>query len=84
MSERLTQVTIVEKSVHELLPAEATYEQASQTWYMGCPAEDCGVANLSGHHVSYDEEAKSLTVSPSILCGCGAHYFVEQNQIRWV
>lgn len=83
--DRLTQVTIVEKSVHKLLPGEATYEQATQGWYVGCPSENCGVANLRGHHVTYDELSGMLTVSPSILCyGCNAHYFIEQNKIRWV
>lgn len=83
MSEQLTQFTIVEKEVHKLLPGEATYAVAHQTWFMGCPSDDCGVGSLAGHDVTYDEQAKVLTASPSILCGCGAHYFIEQNHIRW-
>ena len=83
MAERLTQITLVEKEVHKLLPGEATYASKHQTWFIGCPSDDCGVGNLAGHDVAYDEQAKLLTVSPSILCGCGAHYFVERNQIRW-
>lgn len=81
---RLAQITLVEKSVHHLSPGEATFEQAAQTWYVGCPGENCGVSNLRGHQVTYNEAEKMLTVSPSILCyGCGAHYFIEHNQIRW-
>lgn len=85
MADQITQITIVEKSVHELLPGEATHEIATGNWYLGCPGEQCGVSNLGGHTVTYNEQAKVLTVSPSILCyGCGSHYFVEQNKIRWV
>lgn len=84
MSERLSQIMIVEKSVHKLSPGEATFEQASQTWYIGCPGGHRGAGSLAGHDVTYDEVAQLLTVSPSILCGCGAHYFIERNQIRWV
>ncbi len=84
MYERLTQITIVDKELHELRPGEVTHDKDHQTWFIGCPANNCGVGSLAGHTVTYDEEAKLLTVSPSILCGCGAHYFVECNQIRWV
>ncbi len=84
MSERLTQITLVEKEVHKLLSGEATYSEMHHAWLLGCPSSDCGVGNLAGHDVTYDEVAKQLTVSPSILCGCGAHYFVKQNQIQWV
>lgn len=83
MAERLAQITLVEKEVHKLLPGEATYAAKHQTWFIGCPGENEGIGSLAGHDVTYDEQAKSLTVSPSILCGCGAHYFVERNQIRW-
>ena len=85
MAEKLTQITIVEKPIHQLLPGEVTFEHASCAWYIGCPAATHeGAGNLSGHQTAYDEQAKVLTVSPSILCGCGAHYFVEHNKIRWV
>lgn len=83
MSERLTQITVVSKGVHQLLPGEASYIKEHHTWYLGCPAPHCGVANLANHDVTYDEQSHLLTVSPSILCGCGAHYFIEHNQIRW-
>jgi hypothetical protein len=81
--ERLTQVTLVEKEIHNLLPGEATYNEGRQAWFIGCPSPDCGIGNLADHSVTYDEATRLLTVSPSILCGCGAHYFVENNQIRW-
>lgn len=85
MSERLTEITLVEKPVHKLLPGEVTHDTDTQNWYIGCPSEGCGIGNLGAHEVSYDEAEKLLTVSPSILChGCGAHYFVEHNAIRWV
>ncbi len=84
MSEQLTQIALVEKEVHKLLPGEVTYASRHQTWFIGCPSDDCGVGSLAGHEVTYDEQAKLLTVSPSILCGCGAHYFVVGNRIRWV
>ena len=85
--ERITQVTIVDKEVHKLLPGEATYSQMHHGWLVGCPSNSGNagdINNLAGHHVAYDEVAKALTVWPSILCGCGAHYFIEHNQIRWV
>ena len=78
---RLTQVTIVDKAIHELQPAEMTYSVERQAWFIGCPSEDCGVGNLAAHEVTEQDDV--ITVSPSILCGCGAHYFVEQNKIRW-
>ncbi len=81
--ERLTQISIVEKAIHKLLPAEATYSTERQAWFVGCPGENCGIGNLANHEATYDETTKQLTVSPSILCGCGAHYFIERNQIRW-
>ena len=84
MSERLTQITIVEKAIHKLLPGEATCSIERQAWFVGCPSENCGIGNLANHQASYDEATKILTVSPSILCGCGAHYFIVNNQIRWV
>lgn len=82
-SERVTHITLVDKAVHTLLPGEATYEKSAHAWYIGCPSDNCGQGNLGGHTVTYDGQAKLLSVSPSILCGCGAHYFVEHNQIRW-
>jgi hypothetical protein len=84
MSERLTQVTVVTKSVHTLRAGEMTHEtraDQSQCWYIGCPQCSPGVGNLGFHTVTEDEQG--ITVSPSILCGCGAHYFIERNQIRW-
>jgi hypothetical protein len=84
VSERITQITIVKKSVHQLLPGEATFEQATGAWYVGCPAGHRGAGNLGGHDVRFDEATGMLTVSPSILCGCGAHYFIEENRVRWV
>ncbi len=84
MPERLMQVTIVEKPIHKLLPGEVTFEQASHAWYIGCPsATHKGAGSLAGHQTTFDEQAELLTVSPSILCGCGAHYFIVQNRIRW-
>ena len=84
MSEQLTHITIVKKEPHKLLPGEVTWHaQVSQRlgcWYIGCPK--ChGLGNLGGHTVV--ERDTGITVSPSILCGCGAHYFIEQNKIRW-
>lgn len=84
MSERIERVTVVEKLVHKLAPGEATFEEATKTWYVGCPGERCGIANLGNHTVSYDAVAREITVVPSILCySCGSHYFIERNAIRW-
>jgi hypothetical protein len=74
---------LVEKSVYQLLPGEVTYDKVAHAWYIGCPSGNCGIGNLGGHDITHDEVAGDFTVSPSILCGCGAHYFVEHNQIRW-
>jgi hypothetical protein len=83
MAERLMQITVVDKQeIHKLLPGEMTLYALNHCWYIGCPSENCGAGNLGGHTVIQDENG--ITVSPSILCGCGAHYFVEHNQIRWV
>jgi hypothetical protein len=82
MSERLTQITFVEKEPHKLLPGEVTYASKHQTWFIGCPGCE-GLGSLAGHEVTYKATGE-LTASPSILCDCGAHYFVERNQIRWV
>jgi len=84
MPERLTQITIVDKEIHKLSPGEATYDEGNKIWFLGCPSENCGVNNLASHQIVYDEQTNLLTVSPSILCGCGAHYFVEHNKIKWV
>lgn len=81
MSERLTQVTIVDKEIHKLQPGEMT-QDTSGNWLIGCPGPGCGgVGNLSNHMVT--ESNGIITVSPSLLCGCGAHYFIENNKIRW-
>ena len=85
MSERLTQVTLVDKDILELLPGEMTCDARRQYWFIGCPSckEPGGLPSGStGHTVT--ESDGLVTVSPSILCKCGAHYFVERNQIRWV
>lgn len=81
MTERLTHITLVEKGVHQLLPGEITQHPQSKCWYVGCPG--ChSAANLGNHTVT--ESNGIVTVSPSILCyGCNAHYFIENNQIRW-
>lgn len=81
MSEQLTHITFVKKEIHELQHGEiAQRDGYSDWWFLGCPSCD-GVDNLGDHHVTQNEQG--ITVSPSILCGCGAHYFVEQNKIRW-
>jgi hypothetical protein len=80
MSQRLTHITITNKEIHKLLPGEAAYNNRCDGWFIGCPG--CtGKGNLTGHAVIYID--KLLTVSPSVLCSCGAHYFIEHNQIRW-
>lgn len=81
--DRLTQIMLVEKEVHKLLPGEATYSEMHHAWLVGCPLTKHDINNLANHDVTYDDQTKMLTVSPSILCGCGAHYFIEHNQIRW-
>jgi hypothetical protein len=80
MSERLTQVTIVDKDLLELLPGEMTCDAGRKYWFIGCPT--CkGPGALAKHTVT--EHDGLITVSPSILCGCGAHYFIRQNKIEW-
>lgn len=78
-----THITIVEKGVHELQPGEMTLYPVNHCWYIGCPNFDCGGAGFLREH-TVTQNGSDLTVSPSILCGCGAHYFVEHNQIRYV
>jgi uncharacterized protein DUF6527 len=83
MSEQITQVTIVDKDILELLPGEVTDDGKRRSWFVGCPrCKEPGA--LAKHQSTYDEGAGLLTISPSILCRCGAHYFIERNQIRWV
>jgi hypothetical protein len=73
-------IAIVEKPIHLLQPGEMT--QYSNHWYIGCPGEGClGIGNLSNHGVSVLDGV--VTITPSVLCSCGAHYFVENNAIRW-
>lgn len=82
MEERLTQITLVEKGVHELQPGEMTLHPINDCWYIGCPGTCAGAGNLCGHTIV--RIGTDMSVSPSILCmSCGAHYFVEQSQIRW-
>jgi hypothetical protein len=76
----------MDKEIHKLLPGEVSFDKRSQAWFIGCPSNsgiDGDIGNLAAHDVTYDDAAKVITVSPSILCSCGAHYFVEHNQIRW-
>lgn len=80
MTERLTQITIVDKAIHELCPGEIVWQATRRCWFIGCPG--CtGAGNLAGHTTTVT--GGFITVSPSILCGCGAHYFVRQNKIEW-
>ena len=80
MAGRLTEITVVDKGVHELQQGEMTLYSINHCWYIGCPG--CkGFGNLGNHTVT--ESNGIITVSPSILCGCGAHYFIEDNKIRW-
>lgn len=76
-----TQITLVEKDIIELLPGEMTSDASKKYWYVGCPkCKEPGA--LSGHTVT--EVDGLVTVSPSLLCSCSAHYFIEHNQIRWL
>lgn len=81
--QRLDHVTIAEdKDLISLAPGEMTSAPSRYSWFICCPqCKGCG--NLGGHTIQKHEDG-TLTVSPSILCGCGAHYFVERNRIRWV
>lgn len=81
-SQRLTQITLDEsKDLLHLAPGEMTCDAARRVWFIGCP--QChGAGSLQNHTVNAANGV--ITVSPSILCGCGAHYFVESNAIRWV
>lgn len=80
MTGQLTQVTIVNKAIWKLQHGEMAYDDNQQQWFLGCPSCE-GVANLGGHTVTRSNDL--VTVSPSILCSCGAHYFVDRNLIRW-
>lgn len=86
--DRLTEITVVDKEPHKLLSGEMARFAKNQYWYIGCPNPECskdpvlhGVSNIGGHTVTKSNGV--ITVWPSILCGCGAHYFIEHNQIRW-
>ena len=81
--ERLTHVTIVDKDILDLLPGEMTSDANKKYWFLGCPlCKEPGA--LAGHGIVVQPDTDDITVSPSILCKCGAHYYVEHNQIRWV
>ncbi len=87
--ERLIQITIVDKDILDLAPGEMTCDARRKYWFIGCPLckEPGGLPSGSTGHVvihhRVTEENDTITVSPSILCKCGAHYFIENNQIRW-
>lgn len=80
MTEKLTEITLVDKDILELLPSEMTCDVKRQYWFIGCPlCKEPG--SLSDHRITENEQG--ITISPSLLCSCGAHYFVERNRIRW-
>jgi hypothetical protein len=90
MSERLTQVTVIQdkRSLGNYRPGEIGQPfQQESTWYIACP-ECGGRGSLANHQITENDDA-TLTISPSLLCygstmnKCSAHYFVERNQIRW-
>jgi len=79
-TDKLTEFVIVDKQPHELLPGEMALYIQDNHWYIGCP-QCYGLGTLAGHAVT--KSGDTITVSPSVLCGCGAHYFIENNKIRW-
>lgn len=80
--QRLQRITIVDKDLLDLAPGEVTCDATRRYWFIGCPqCKQPGA--LSGHQVAESIEGKEITVHPSILCSCGAHYWVVANEIRW-
>ncbi len=89
--DRLTQVTVIrdDRSLMAYKPGEVGRPFPTETtWYIACPA--CGgKASLINHEVTENADG-TITLSPSLRCfgsiatPCAAHYFVENNQIRWI
>lgn len=78
--QRLTQITVVDKDLVDLLPGEMTCDASRKYWYIGCPqCKEPG--SLSDHHITENEQG--VTVSPSLVCSCSAHFFVRQSKIEW-
>lgn len=55
-------------------------------WWTCCPG--CGrSALLASHEVTFDhddERGQVVTIAPSCVCKCGAHWWVERSEVRRV
>lgn len=91
MAERLTEIAVIRdnRSFGDYKPGEMgkPFQKEPDTWYMCCPG--CGLrAGLPDHGITENSDG-TVTISPSLVCPhvdtgkCTAHYFVEQNKIRW-
>jgi hypothetical protein len=51
--------------------------------YLGCPK--CGTVMALDHDVEVSGEAnEKVTIKPSVICTCNAHFLVTDGKIRWV
>lgn len=87
--DRCNEITVVDKDILGLQPGEITCDAQRKYWFIGCP--ECGVPGGLKHAVDPPGSSRhevlvsdlGITVQPSILCSCGAHYFIEDSKIRW-
>lgn len=50
-------------------------------WEMSCPY--CGHVSVLDHTVTVDADG-GVTIQPSVICECGAHFVVENGEARAV
>lgn len=75
-------------SLHETVPeGETTYAavvklDGSATILFVCPR--CGEAGHCVDHESTVDDSGRLTIRPSLVCGCGGHYWLTDGVLREV
>lgn len=62
------------------LPGAVIRDESGNFWTR-CP--QCLEASPLYHQVTYHED-HTVTVVPSIVCGCGAHFLIERSVVRFV
>lgn len=79
--------TIVIVSLDAWPPTErgSACKDENGLWWVCCPG--CGLVSVASRHTITEHADGTVSFSPSLLCpkpGCGTHYFIERNRIRYV